>query len=645
VHHHDPAAGGRDHIGSGARGRARVAHAEALPTTRVAGTERLVVDRCPPQHDLRLELLERQWSRARRSGRARGPAGRSDLDLLPSDFVTGGRPRELAARSQRHSEVRALSIGQRELRDGYLHAAGRARCDRERVELAGRHLVAVDLHRPPRSQPREIHERVLVRDFEHPARGVDRPHLHRLDHFGELEQRRVGRAVGGHEPVAHERTVVGLVAEVAAVREALGSVGERLHERLVDPIPDESALQAGIRADRAPVVVEAAAGVAHRVDVLAHDQRARRSEARRPIHEVMDLRVHRRDHIGLGALAGEARGDVALVRRDQVFAQSPFVVHRPGRVPRAQPRGGRDVNRRRATLVAERPHDDRGVVLVALGHARDPLEHGGVPARIFREAAKVRVSFDVGLVEHVQAEAVADVVEVRVIRVVRRAHRVDVVPLHQHHVGLDRRARHRLAPAGVVIVAVDAFHEHGLPVHEQLVAAHLHPPEPDRERHGIHLVAVRVDQRDRQVVPVRRLRAPRRDAGHGQRGAGTPALEPEEVHDPIVVFEVDRGLGLLARNFDARPPTLGRGGDRVDIDSRVDAPVACVGVVVGNDVQVGDEHRRRRVQEDAPVQTGVKPMILVFQIGRVRPSHNREGEIEGVTRPDDPREIEFVREP
>ena len=56
--------------------------------------------------------------------------------------------------------------------------------------------------------------------------------------------------------VQAERAVVRLVTEVAAVREAFGSVGHLLHERLVDPVPDEAALQARVGPDRVPVVDE-----------------------------------------------------------------------------------------------------------------------------------------------------------------------------------------------------------------------------------------------------------------------------------------------------------------------------------------------------------------------------------------------------
>ena len=46
--------------------------------------------------------------------------------------------------------------------------------------------------------------------------------------------------------------VVRLVAEVAAVRQPLGAVGQRLHERLVDPVPDEAALEPGVRRGSRP---------------------------------------------------------------------------------------------------------------------------------------------------------------------------------------------------------------------------------------------------------------------------------------------------------------------------------------------------------------------------------------------------------
>ena len=153
-----------------------------------------------------------------------------------------------------------------------------------------------------------------------------------------------------------------------------------------------------------------------------------------------DLRVHRRDHVGLGARAGEARRDVALAASRSGLRRS-----RPRSAPVGSgPRRGatRRPRREPATRRSRCPSDHMmidGWFLSRCAMRVIRSSTAGVHIGSLREAAQVRVGLDVGLVEHVHAEPVAHVVEVHVVRVVRRAHRVDVVLLHQHDVGLDRR--------------------------------------------------------------------------------------------------------------------------------------------------------------------------------------------------------------
>mmetsp|Transcript_1836 Transcript_1836/g.6042 ORF Transcript_1836/g.6042 Transcript_1836/m.6042 type:complete len:203 (-) Transcript_1836:280-888(-) len=109
------------------------------------------------------------------------------------------------------------------------------------------------------------------------------------------------------------------------------------------------------------------------------------------------------------------------------------------------------------------------------------LSHAG---RLARKPSSLRtkkaVGLHVGLVGHVEAEGVAEVVPRRGVRVVRRAHRVEVEALHQLCVELHERLGDGLAACGAVVVAVDAADGHGAPVDAELGAedaalAHAHP--------------------------------------------------------------------------------------------------------------------------------------------------------------------------
>ena len=150
-----------------------------------------------------------------------------------------------------------------------------------------------------------------------------------------LEQRRLGPAVGPDQAVQAEVAVVRLVAEVAAVGPARRAVRQLLDEAVVPPLPDEAALQSVRGLDRVPVLGQRAVAVAHRVRVLAHDQRVALPAGAGVLDEGRDRRIHR---------AGEV-ADLLVAR--PVPADRALVVERPARVVAADLAGLGVVVRRR----------------------------------------------------------------------------------------------------------------------------------------------------------------------------------------------------------------------------------------------------------------------------------------------------------
>ena len=138
---------------------------------------------------------------------------------------------------------------------------------------------------------------MAVVDAEAPA--AARLDVHRLREELQLVQRRMRRAVGPDDPVGAEVRVVRRVAEVAAVRPVLAAALVALPDAVVDPLPDEPALQRVVRSERGEVVGEAAVRVAHRVRVLAEDHRPRvvgLLAAHASIEST--LGIHRADDVG-----------------------------------------------------------------------------------------------------------------------------------------------------------------------------------------------------------------------------------------------------------------------------------------------------------------------------------------------------------
>ena len=86
---------------------------------------------------------------------------------------------------------------------------------------------------------------------------------------------RMRRAVGAYNAVDEESSVIGLVAEVAAVGpelvglqgqiggETQGATVDRLGQPLIRPIPNGSSKNAGISVDNIPVFLHIASGVTH----------------------------------------------------------------------------------------------------------------------------------------------------------------------------------------------------------------------------------------------------------------------------------------------------------------------------------------------------------------------------------------------
>ena len=108
------------------------------------------------------------------------------------------------------------------------------------------------------------------------------------------------------------------------------------------------------------------------------------------------------------------------------------------------------------------------MVAVALHHARTALQERGAVPGVVADRGVVRVALDVGLVDDVEAELVAKVVQHVVVGVVARANGGDVVRSHRLQVLADVVGVHRLATIGMVVVTVDAEDPDRLTVDEKL---------------------------------------------------------------------------------------------------------------------------------------------------------------------------------
>ncbi len=164
-----------------------------------------------------------------------------------------------------------------------------------------------------------------------------------------------------------------------------------------------------------------------------------------------------------------------------------------------------------AGLIAERPHEDRGVVLVVLNVVDVALDVRFLPRfhvaqRLFFVAHAVRL--DIRLADHVEAVAVAKLVPVVVAGIVRRTDGVDVVLLEHQDVFEHLFARYRAPVLRSGLVTVDALELDGLAVEKELAVADVDAAEADLA--GTHVLrAVIGKEGENQRVKVGIFRRPK----------------------------------------------------------------------------------------------------------------------------------------
>ena len=376
-----------------------------------------------------------------------------------------------------------------------------------------------------------------------------------------------------------------------------------MEHRVVGELPHAAAHQRLVGVDLAPVVLDAAGAHPHGMRILAEQVRAvveaaRRRAALAHAPHAVDRGIHLAAHV----VGTPKRVDGALVVDGQVGARADELVHGVGVAAAAR-------------LVAQAPHDHARVGLVALEQALGAVEVARLPARVVREAVLTRgelahqgaVRLEVGLVDHIDAQLVAELEQVRVGRVVRRADGVDVVLLAEAHVALDLRRPHRVAgPRGRVVV-VDAVQLDGAAVHEEAPPVHAGLAEARAQERAL---GARLDD---EVVEAGRLRGPlehveaveghgRATAGRARRGGALKPVAAQRDAHLAVRREGDVDLKAVAHAtrafFSARP--------------HVNVPDAA-----------GGHLAQQHVAEDAVVAEHV----LAFEIGARAPAPHHGDEL------------------
>ena len=125
------------------------------------------------------------------------------------------------------------------------------------------------------------------------------------------------------------------------------------------------------------------------------------------------------------------------------------------------------------------------------------------------------VTLHVGLGQHIESQFVAEVIEHRIVGIVRGAHSVDVQSLHGLQVFLDLLRRDGTAVDRREVVAVHAVEHHALAIDNQgTIAADAHLLEAHLRTTDVQRLSTSILQGQHQVVEVRRLSTPQARSRH-----------------------------------------------------------------------------------------------------------------------------------
>ena len=255
-----------------------------------------------------------------------------------------------------------------------------------------------------------------------------------------------------------------------------------------------------------------------------------------------------------------------------------------------------------AALIAKRPHEDTGVVAHPANVVLRAFHHRVLELRHGRQTP-VSVTLYVSLCQHIHTIFIAEVVENRIVGIVRGADGIDIQTFHAENIlfyllwgdgtTVDRRE----------VVTVDAMKHHTLAVDEQsTIFTNAHLAEAHLAASPIDHVAVLVLQRYHQVIKIRLL--------------GTPQLWScdfdSHTHAGCHVFAGlckhfaiahDTGLHLAAAD----------GIDIRQLHLHVAPATSECCIEVGIEEEVANLTLRCRPQETAAVNTCQSPVVLTLQ--------------------------------
>mmetsp|Transcript_50598 Transcript_50598/g.134686 ORF Transcript_50598/g.134686 Transcript_50598/m.134686 type:complete len:414 (+) Transcript_50598:462-1703(+) len=372
--------------------------------------------------------------------------------------------------------------------------------------------------------------------------------------------------------------------------------------------------------DLIPVLLEPPHGIPHGVRVLAHDQGqgvrggatlrgVPLQLARRRVHRAEDVRV---EVDGLDQL------NLPLLLKSCVF-----VLHGSGGITMFQPHIRLMVIHSVPCLVAQRPHDDARMVLVAFAHPGDPRHVCGAPRPVVpqrRRAIPHTVTLDIGLVNHVQAMLITQIVPQRIVGIVGATNSIEVKLFHESDVLQHRLSIDDVSVVAVMLVTIDTLEGDLLAIDEEPSLSNLHRSETHAKLQALHLGRILVAEGTDERVESRHLGTPRLHMVHSNRtscnrnfvAAGDEwQAQGAQAVAQLTTDSVPEVQGALQRCTDAQNTSSG------DLSVNLQSPVGR-----GPDCDVTQVLLGSGVCVDSPLDASKPPHVLIFEICTRAPAQN-----------------------
>ena len=380
---------------------------------------------------------------------------------------------------------------------------------------------------------------------------------------------------------------------------------------LVDEIPDESALITRLAVGELRVLVHAAAAVAHGVRVFAANERFLGMLG----EELLDAgnrRVHLAFHV--------ARAIIAAI------PENVFVMHEAARIDAAEELAHLVDDLAAARLVAARPDDDGRMVLVALEHGIRAVDERGLPFVVIVRHDEVgwhmdavllpaAVRLHVRLVNDIESIDVSELIDAALVRVVRRAQRIDVIALHRDDVLLDLFRVDGTAAIAIELMTVHALEDDALAVDLHQAIFHFEFAEADVLRDDLDERARRIADFEQCAIEIRMLGAPELRVLDLERERRLVAVRRRfRIGNGLAVCVVERQRNLLACGLRKR---------------HIDREFAVFVVMLRHGMDEEVAHMRLRLRDELHLaeQAGKTPEVLILDPTRGREAHDGHGEL------------------